>query len=264
MKRERCEFTSGNDVLVGIKDIPDEVPSAGVPGVILLHGLGNHKTDCPLINETSEALVKQGYICFRFDFFGSGESPGILRDKTWSLMEQNARDGLQYFCQDGRVTSVGLWGRSSGGTIGILIGDDPRIRVFVLLSTPVLLQRVFGASFLELARLEREEGVRLSGTGEFKGPFEFREEFYSELPRKEEQLRRNLRRIRRVLVIGTTPDVKVSLDNSTTIMNTVKEPKKIHVFENTDHGYEGRAEEATELIVDWFNNHLWRRSQTHR
>ncbi len=222
----------------------------------MFHGLGNHKTDCPVINEASEALIKEGFIIFRFDFFGSGESPGILRDKTWSVLEQNGRDALDYFSKDERVTKIGLWGRSSGGTIGILVGDDPRIRAFALLSTPVLLQKTFGAEFLELARLEREEGVRLSGTGEFKGPFELPETFYGELPEKERKIFENLRKMARVLIIGTTPDKKVSLDNSTTIINMVREPKEIHVFEHTDHGYEGREEEAVRLIISWFNKYL--------
>lgn len=253
--KERVKFSSGGHYLIGIKEIPKRIPA---PGVILFHGLGNSKEDCPLSNEVSNALLKNGLITFRFDFFGSGESPGMFREKTLSILEKNARDAIDYLSEDNRVTEIGAWGRSSGGTIIALCGDDSRIKASVMLSTPVLLQKTFGEKFKELARREREEGVVLPGSSPkgVKGQFELTDAWFNELPKLELKIQKNLRKMKRVLVIGTTPDCKVSLDNSTTIVNIVKEPKKIYVFENTDHSYEGKEEVAVSLVVEWFNRYL--------
>ncbi len=255
MSKEKTTFKSLGHDLVGIIEYPEKLPA---PGVILLHGLTNSKEDCPLINEIAEALVKEGIISFRFDFYGSGESPGQLRDRTWSISEQNVRDAIESFENKG-VKTIGLWGRSTGGTTAILCGDDPQIKAFVLATTPVLLQDVFKIRFGKVKELElklEQKGQKLPGTGKYKGKFEFSNRFFEEVPAMEQRVIKNLVQMSRVFILATTPDTKVPLNNSTTIINTVKEPKKIYIFEEVDHDYKGVENEAARLTVSWFKKYL--------
>ena len=148
MKREKVTFVSEGYELVGIKEIPEKVPT---PGVILCHGFTNSKEDCPLINETAEMLLKEGFITFRFDFFGSGESPGLLKDKRISILEQNLKDCLDYFAQDERVESIGLWGRSLGGTMVALCASDPRVFASVFASGISIAMQVFDMGVFKMS-----------------------------------------------------------------------------------------------------------------
>jgi esterase/lipase len=202
--------------------------------------------------------VDAGFVVFRFDFYGSGESPGTLKDRKWSTAEQNARDAINYIESRG-AKKIGLWGRSIGGTVAILCSDIPSIRAFTLATTPVLLREVFLSRFEKVRKLELEleqKGLRLPGTGHFKGEFEINKEFFEEVPSTEARVMKNLACMRRVLVLGTTPDTKVPLSNPATIMNTAKEPKKIWIFEGVDHDYKGVEEKALDLTVSWFKGYL--------
>jgi len=255
MKGEKVHFRSAGHELVGIAEFPGTVPA---PGVVMFHGLTNTKEDCPLISETAHALVRDGFAVLRFDFFGSGESPGTMKEKLLSVLEQNARDAMDFFCADERVTDVGLWGRSTGGTIVALCGTDARVRASVMASPAVLLEDGF-SGFRQIQdeemRLE-QSGRRLPGTGQYKGPFDLGEDFFKELGGLDQRIRTNLKQLSHVLVLGTTPDRKVSLGNATTAINIAREPKEIHIFENTDHDYKGKEEAAVQIIRSWFREHL--------
>ncbi len=255
MTKEKITFQSLGNTLVGVIEYQRELPTKGI---ILFHGLTNSKDDCPLIKEVAEALVEAGFATFRFDFFGSGESLGVLKDRTWSISEQNAKDAIKYF-QDRGVTRIGLWGRSTGGTVAILCGDDPNIKAFVLATTPVLLQDVFITRFEKVKKLEiqlEEKGKKLPGTGEYKGEFKFSNRFFEEVPKTEKRIMTNLAGMNKVLVLATTPDTKVPLNNSITIINRVREPKEIHIFEGVDHDYRDVENEAIKLVVSWFREYV--------
>ena len=252
----KIKFKSLGYDLVGIVEHPKEIPASSV---ILFHGLTNSKDDCPLIKEVADALVKEGFITFRFDFYGSGESPGELKDRTWSITEQNAQDAIKYFKKNEKVTGIGFWGRSTGGNAAILCADDPQIKAFALASTPVLLQECFLKRFEKVRKLELEletKGKKLPGTGKFKGEFSFNSKFFEEVSLYEKKVMENLKKMSNVLVLATTPDIKVPLNNSTTIINTVKEQKEIHIFEGIEHDYKGVEEQVIELTVSWFKKYL--------
>jgi hypothetical protein len=259
MKREKVTFKSLGYELSGVVEYPDGyISDALVPGVILFHGLTNTKEDCPLIKETAEALTKEGFVTFRFDFFGSGESPGQLKDKTWSILRQNALDAIKVFLATVNVNKIGLFGRSTGGTIAVLCGTHPSIQAFVLASPFILIARSIPEfrKVMELERKLEKEGKVLPGTGKYKGDYDFNEKFFEEAPIFEKKIMKNLTQMSRVLVLATTPDTKVPLSNAATVLNVAKDPKEMHIFEGVDHDYKGKEKEAVELTVKWFKRWL--------
>ena len=260
VKEERVIFKSLGYELVGLFDLPDKTPA---PGVILFHGLTNSKDDCPLIKETAEMLTNEGYITFRFDFFGSGEGPGRLKDKKMSILEQNARDAIDFFLQDNRVSEeIGLCGRSLGGTIVILLANRQEVKASVILSGAASLEKTLGP--LVFKRLKAlvddlsKKDKKLPGTGEYKGAYELGYDWFKELPQYDKKIREFLPRISHVLVFGTTPDEKVPLEHATTIINAAKEPKEIHIFEGVDHDYKGVEKAVLEIEKRWFKTYLRR------
>ena len=256
---KKINFISFGKKLFGLLNVPDKIPA---PGVVLYHGLSNSKIDCPLINETTEMLIKEGFFTLRFDFFGSGKSPGLLKDKTWKELKQNAIDAIKYFSHQTGITKIGLWGRSLGGTFAIITGDISRVECIVLASTDVLVTRTLGKErFTKLKKRQEElekEGKVLPGTGKFKGPLELNENFFRSLKGVEQEVLEKLPELKNVLVLATTPDIKVPIENSTTIINMVQEPKKIIIFENVEHDYSGVQGETVKEIINWFKKYLYR------
>lgn len=256
LQTRRVSFESSGQQLVGVMEYTSANPTAAV---VLIHGMTNSKDDCPLIKETAEALAKEGLLAFRFDSFGSGESPGELADRTISAMVQNTRDAIEFIRSTWAPRAIGLWGRSTGGTAAILCSDCPDVKAFGLATTPVLLTEVFVTRFEKVRSLEIElekQGKTLPGTGKYKGEFKFNPGFFEEMSGYERKVMESLSKMSHVLVLGTTPDTKVPLNNATTIVNKVKEPKEIHIFEHVDHDYKGVEREAVGLATSWFSKYL--------
>lgn len=259
MKIEKVKFKSAGYELIGEIDLPDELEGE-LPSVILFHGLSNARRDCPLINETSEALVKEGFIAFRFDFYGSGESPGEMRDKTINVLEQNAKDAIEFISKDKRVdlNRLGIWGRSSGGTLVCLLPPDKRIKARVAASPGIKFEKIMKTKIeiLKKKELELEKvGKKLPGTGDYKGPFEFRPAWFKSLEGLDNKVKKNLKNLDTILVLGTALDQKITADNVCIVMNNVKEPKRIWIF-NTDHDYAGVEEQVIRETINWFNKYL--------
>lgn len=252
MKEERVIFKSGGYDIVGLVSFPKKIPA---PGVILFHGLTNSKNDCPLINEMVKSLQENGMATFRFDFYGSGESPGEMKDKTFDIMIQNAKDAINFFLSTGKISSLGLWGRSMGGTTVTLVGNDPRVKASVIASGVVMLENDMKERFLTL-RKRAQSGEKLPGTGKFKGEFDLGKGWFDCLEGLDEKIEKNLKKLNTVLVLHTTPDKKSPLANGTKIINLVHEPKKIIIFEGVDHDYVDVEEKAVEHAKNWFGTYL--------
>ncbi len=256
MTKEKVSFKSGNHKLIGVKYLPKITPA---PGIILLHGLTNTKDDCPLINQSAEKLVKSGFFVFKFDFFGSGESPGEMKDKTINTLKQNTEDALKYFLQDKRATNMGLWGRSLGGTMVCLLDPHKRIKARVSLSAGVVIEKGFKKVFVKLKKKQEElekKGKGLPGTGKYKGKYDFGSGWFRSLKGLDKKIASNLKKINNVLVLATTPDKKAGLENAYQIMNLVQEPKRLRIFKNTDHAYTSVENEAVKEVVNWFVKYL--------
>lgn len=259
MKIEKVKFKSAGDELIGEINFPDKFEGK-LPTVILFHGLTNSRKDCPLINETSQALTENGFVAFRFDFYGSGESPCELRDKIFDILEQNAKDAIEFILKDERVDEnrLGLWGRSLGGTLICLLPPNPKIKARVSASGALLFKKIMLTKFKKVREKELElekEGKSLPGTGKYKGPFEFKPAFFESLKGLDNRTLKNIRKLNRVLVLGTAQDQKVPVENACLIVNNAKEPKRIWIF-NTDHDYAGVEEKVVKETIDWFKKYL--------
>lgn len=258
MKIEKIKFKSAGYELIGEINSPNYFKRK-LPMVILFHGLTNSRKDCPLINETAGALVKNGFIVFRFDFYGSGESPGELRDKTVDILEQNAKDAVKFIINNPEVdrNKLGLWGRSTGGTLVCLLEKKVNIKARVSLSAEIVFEKETH-KFKQIINKEFElekQGKKLPGTGKYKGPFEFKKNWYKSFRGLDKKIKNNLKNLDTILILGTSRDQKVTLDNACRIVNSVKEPKKIWIYP-CDHDFAGFKQEAVKESVDWFKKYL--------
>jgi len=245
-------FTSEGATIYGFRAAADAATRLDA-SAILCHGLTNHHEDAPMFGLLSRRLVEAGVDVYMFDFFGSGRSDGIFRDKTWSTMRQNLADALDaieatFSLPPGRTALVG---RSVGASIVANFLKDPRIGCSVLASPVVLLRMQFEPyrSPAENGYVRMPESVERSG--QIKGDWILTEQFFDELEQAERDIIAAATGAERVLVMHCDGDPKVKTKHSTTLLELLGEPKRYLSVADGDHYYTGHEEQAAEATVSW-------------
>lgn len=251
------EIASCGETLCGILSEPERRPA---PGVVLFHGLSNTMHDCPLLEDTARRLAEQGFFTLRFDYFGSGESQGLLRDKTWDTLIGNSVDASRFLRSWPEVSGLGLWGRSLGGTLVPLAARSLETRAVVMASAGVMVTKTLSRERFGQLQRKHEElaalGKTLPGTGAYKGPLELSDGFFAGLQQTQKEVLASMENLSHVLVLGTSPDVKVPLESFAIAINRVREPKRLWIYEGVDHDFGGVEEEAIGEAVSWFKRHM--------
>eukprot|EP01028_Stygiella_incarcerata_P010644 TRINITY_DN559_c0_g3_i1.p1 TRINITY_DN559_c0_g3~~TRINITY_DN559_c0_g3_i1.p1 ORF type:complete len:482 (+),score=153.16 TRINITY_DN559_c0_g3_i1:100-1545(+) len=95
-----------------------------MPCVIYLHGNCGSRVDAL---ESAEVLLPYGITVFAFDFSGSGLSDGDYVS-LGHFEKEDVRAVVEHLRGSGRVSTIGLWGRSMGAATSILYASgDPSI-----------------------------------------------------------------------------------------------------------------------------------------
>ena len=108
---------------------PKERVAEQLPCVIYLHGNCSSRVEAlPAV-----PLLLQMNVClFCLDLSGSGQSDGQYISLGW-FEREDVRLVVEYLRKTGRISTIGLWGRSMGAVTALLHGDrDPSIAGMVL------------------------------------------------------------------------------------------------------------------------------------
>ena len=120
MKQDKITFRSNGFTLSGIVHVPDDMkPGEKRPALMVLHGFGNNKDSANSMNP-AELFCRWGYVTFRFDFRGCGESEGE-RGKVICLEQvEDIRAAVD--CLSQRI-ATGEFRRRGTGTRGERVSD---------------------------------------------------------------------------------------------------------------------------------------------
>lgn len=255
MRSSKITFLSQKHKLVGLFEEPRKTQK---PLILLLHGLTNSMQDCPLIKESAHALQELGFPTFRFDYYGSGQSDGEFKDKTWHTMVQNTKDALRYIKTELNYPRIGLWGRSLGAILGATICDDSSIFASVFISMTVHTNTSFAASFPK----EQSLSLPIIGTAVVKGKPILHRRFYEETTWIDKLQEKHLSKAKNILIMQGTEDKTVYNPMwATEIYNLVNKPKKLMYIKGANHAYKGYESETINQGVRWFlkysNNHTY-------
>jgi dipeptidyl aminopeptidase/acylaminoacyl peptidase len=256
MKKEGIEFVSSGAKIKGLISFPEGIGER-LPGIILCHGFTNSKTECPMIQSAADMLVESGFATLQFDFFGSGESDGIFRDKTVSIMIQNLEDAIPIFLRHARVNPerIGIWGRSIGGSVALTQAEHPSVKAFCLAS-PL---SNFSGFFAKLNKDLNSEYVLMPTSiehGNIKGPWEINQRFFSEfnfIDKRIEHLARSC--VTPTCIFQGDSDDKVLPADTREFLRKLNGPKQL-VMVNAGHDYKGAEEEVLIEMLAWFSNYV--------
>lgn len=125
-------------VMRGVINTPDDFDeNKKYPAVIIFHGFGGDRNGSVNFRlNHARYLTDRGYVVFRFDFSGSGESDGSFYDMTVSREEKelemiNDFAKMKYFVDKDKVYWIG---HSLGGVLASLMAFKLKPRAMALLA----------------------------------------------------------------------------------------------------------------------------------
>lgn len=131
---ERVTILSDGLNLAGVLHTPHGLgPGERRPAVLILHGFGGSKDSAGVIN-LAEHLIGWGYVAFRFDFRGCGESEGEHGRVIPFEQVDDTMNALTYMSSRPEVDPLrmALLGNSFGGAVAIYSGGvDERVAAVI-------------------------------------------------------------------------------------------------------------------------------------
>ncbi len=253
MVESKVSFKSRfGDRLVGLEAIPDSgLPK--YPTLVLVHGFGVTKEEYGLFDGFSRILSDNGFLVYRFDFSGRGESEGDYSETSITRLGEELKDILDWVRRRPLVdeSNLGILSQSFGTSVTASIIPSAKAMVFTgSISDPVYY-------FEHLSRWDilDKEGISKkvkSTTGEV---ILIKPQFWSEL--KKHDLLKNISRLGcPILFIHGSADDHVPVSQMEAFYDAAKEPKQKRIIEGADHGLNPHRDEAGRLVLDWFKKYL--------
>lgn len=138
-RRYIASYRSEGLKIYGLLTVPSGTrPRAGWPAIVFVHGYippAQYRTT-ERYGAYVDALARAGYIVFKIDLRGHGNSEGVASGAYWSpdytIDTLNAFASLRRFPQ-ANPERIGIWGHSMGGYLALrAMVVEPRIRVGVI------------------------------------------------------------------------------------------------------------------------------------
>ena len=237
--------------LVGLEVLPDEKKEK-YPVVILVHGFGVTKEEGGMFDELARHLGKAGFLAYRFDFSGRGESEGDYGKTSLSKLSSDLGSIVEFVKSQPRVdvSKIGILGQSLGTITTVVL--EPDIQALVLMGSVAhakeILIKLFGDGY-------NPEGVsvRINSAGKKAeiGP-QFWRDFDNHKP---------LESIKSfkcpILFIHGSEDDKVPLSEMEAYFESATTPvKEKLVLEGADHGLRPHRDKMYKAAVEWFARYL--------
>lgn len=213
--------------------------------VIIGHGLTGNK-DRPLLKHTADFLSKNGYPCLRLSFSGNGESEGAYTASCISKQVDDLSAVLDQVCNSKKIIYIG---HSMGAAVGAMTAiKDDRISVLVSLAgmveTKAFCDTEFGDHQVGKDDMWGEQGFPLSQI------------FVNDLHTIQSVLpHASLINRPWLLIHGDADDVVLTQDSSS-LFEALKKPKKYVVINGANHSFSEHLSEVTENIADWLEDIL--------
>lgn len=223
------------------------------PAVLLVHGFGVDRNESGLFDDLALELSSHGYMVFKFDFSGCGESEGDYSETSLTKLKKEIGLIIQYIKtrKDVNENKLGILAQSFG--TAVTIAFKPEVKAIVLMGSLAHPYESMKDLFSEDFNPEGISSRKRSGGNITKvGPT-----FWKDL--KKYDLVSSIKAISsHILFIHGEKDDKIPLSEMETLYLAANEWKEKVVIKNADHGLRPERKHAYLLVVDWFDKYLKR------
>ncbi len=252
MKEIKVSTINGfNEKLVGIETIPS-VKKSKYPTAILVHGFGSNKEETNGgFNEFAKNLSAEGFLVYRFDFSGCGESDGDYSETSLSKLKSDLSKILEFVQSQSKVDNsrIGILGQSFGTATAITL--EPKVKCIVLMSSIVnskeILAELFGKGY-------NPDGIstRIKPNGVIT---KIKPQFWKDF--ENHNLLESIKNIHcPILFIHGSKDYRVPVANMESYFQNANDPKEKAIIDGGDHGLRPYRNKMYKIVVDWFNKYL--------
>ena len=258
MRQEKFKLKSNELDLIGYIETPDE--GEFFPTVLLLHGGTNTMDKFPPFPFLRDSLIDEGFMCVRFDFYGSGESDGDFRDKTNDLMYNNIKDVLDFISKDSRCGQIGTMSRSQS-SIQMSYFLDDRIKARALHCPPIRPYDSYAKTWYpkEMAEFmpSQEKYLMIDDPNrDVKGPYGYNRTYFEELLTIPDRIDKSLPQMNNVCIIEGAEDDEMDKNDAWLAFNFLTGHRQFHCIADAPHNFKGKEIEVASLSLEWFKKHL--------
>jgi hypothetical protein len=236
--------------LIGLETIP-AIEKEKYPTVILVHGFGVDKSESQMFDDLASNLSENGFLVYRFDFSGCGESDGDYSETSLSKLRLDLSKILEFVRKQSNVdvAKIGIHAQSFGTATTVALG--PNIQCLVMTGSichpKEIMTRLCGDGYHP-----EEISFRTKSNGKITriGP-----QFWKDLENYD--LLRLIKKIHcPILFIHGSKDENVPISEMEAYFKNANEPKERVIIEGANHGLEPHRKEMYEIAVEWFKRYL--------
>lgn len=237
--------------LAGLEAIPSDKKEK-YPAVILVHGFGVTKEEYGYFDGISETLSDAGFIVYRFDFSGRGESQGDYSEMTITR-ECDDLDAIFYFVKSqGFVDAerTGVLGQSFG--TAVIASYVPDVKSIIFTGSISDFEKVT-ANPKKWGVIDRKGiSIKTKGNGEV---IRIKPSFWEDL--KNHDVLESIKKIRcPILFVHGSEDDRVPIKSMEAYYENAIEPKEKIIIEGAGHGMEPKRDELNYVVTNWFKKTL--------
>jgi putative redox protein len=202
----------------------------------------------------AEGLTARGIAVLRFDFTGLGASEGEFANTTFSSNVEDLVAAANHLRATARAPAI-LIGHSLGGAAVLCAAERvPEARAVATIAAPADPAHVTGLFRRHIAEIHEKGEVEVALAGR---PFRIRKEFLDDITMQ--RMERRLANLRKaLLVMHSTTDDLVGIENASAIFAAAKHPKSFVSLSGADHllGKRADAVYVAEVIAAWSQRYL--------
>lgn len=236
--------------LVGVETIP-EIKKDKYPTIILVHGFATGKDQESIFSGLLEKLIVAGFLVYRFDFSGCGESEGDYSKTSLSKLKSDLGKMIEFIKLQDKVNSlkIGILAQSTGTAVAVAL--EPKVNCLVLTGSishyREVMANIFRGGYNPTGVSVR---VKANGTVTKVGS-----QFWEDI--KNHNLPESIRKIHcPILFIHGAKDEKVPVSEMEAYFEIANEPKEKIIIERASHNFEPNREELYKNAVNWFKKYL--------
>lgn len=239
-----------NEKLVGVETAPS-IEKEKYPAVILVHGFGVTKEESGMFDDLAKNLSAAGFLVYRFDFSGCGESEGDYSETSLSKLKSDLSKILEFVKSQPKVDTsrIGILGQSFGTATTITL--EPKVKCLVMMGSTLYpketLIKLFGDGYNPKGISTR---IKASGVITRVKP-----QFWKDF--ENHNLLESIKNIHSpILFIHGEKDDKVPISEMEAYFENANEPKEKIIIEGADHGLSPHRDKMYKIVVGWFKKYL--------
>jgi dipeptidyl aminopeptidase/acylaminoacyl peptidase len=259
-ERQFITFDNAGERIFGIIHRPQHLDK--VPAVLICHGFAGSKVGKNRIYvKIAQKLAELGILSLRFDFRGSGDSEGDIKDMTIEGEVSDALKALEILKNDKQVDTnrMGIMGNSLGGMIALKVAAESNLFKSISIWSTAFDSKQWHQKWHELGnpKLSQEERKKHMVFDHQPINENFMKQFYyldlSEALQK-------IADIPMLLIYGAADTVLLPYHAESFIRSREKGPGEFEslCLPNTDHDYNNYEElsQAVDVVAAFFKRSL--------